>query len=445
MSDDYLRYFLGLRVLEMYKSVSMRPDTLFIEPHNGCQIRCKYCYAETWHHEKGHYITPERIRELYEKYQFESVMIYGGDIFYDWKLGQEIIKSVSGVKSIFISTNGLGITPDRIAFIREHCKKFELQLSIEPREWGQRVTTKAGVHQNDALKGLHKVNDLVDFVFNITIPAKNIDKWSPSLKPYHNEIEDLVGHDRYIAGWQMQDEPNCEVPPWVDAWLLEEVYDLQEDSYDFKRAMKGMSAVALNHWMTMARDTSKIIPAYYFNCNAGMGSLAVGPDGNLYSCHEKAVSETESFRVDSATPRGLYTLMKTKINNMDNGICLKCPAHYICGGICFAYLSTVRCEYERRRLSIGMEAAGKLFPHDLLELGRRQREMLNVFRNNYEAIRMDVRSKAWDDMVSGVLPVEQVAELAQRSLGISPKLDTPLWELPAIGGTPVNSYRGLTG
>lgn len=444
MADDYFRYFLGMRVLEMYRTISERPATLFIEPHNGCQIRCKYCYAEVWHHEKGHFITAEQVADLYQKYQFESVMIYGGDIFFNWELGQKIIKAVSGVKTIFISTNGLGLTPDRIAFIREHCQKFELQLSIEPREWGQRVTQKADVHQNDALKHLHKVNKLVDFVFNITIPAKQIDKWTPSLAPYHREIEDLIGTDKYISGWQLQDEPNCPLPPWVSAWLTEETFELQDDSYDFARAMKGMSAVALSHWMTMARDSSKIIPGYYFNCNAGMGSLAIGPDGQLYSCHEKAVSETDSFRIETASPRGLYQLMKKKINNMDNEICKKCPAHYTCGGICFAYLSTVRCDFERQRLPLGLEAATKLFPHDMVELGRRQREMLSLFRVNYEHIREDVRSQEWHDMVSGDLPVEQVAALAQRSLGISPKLDTLLWELPGPGEARMNSYRALT-
>jgi radical SAM protein with 4Fe4S-binding SPASM domain len=442
MADDYYRFFLGLRVLEMYRLVSSKPDTLFIEPHNGCQLRCRYCYAETWHHEKGHYIDPSMIADLYQKYKFSSVMIYGGDIFYDWEIAKKVFAAVKGVDTIFISTNGMGLTPERVAFIKEHCNRFEVQLSVEPREWDQRITQKADVHQNQALKNLHKVTHLINFVMNVTIPAQGLKKWSP-LSSYFNEFNDLLGTDKWVAGWQMQDMPAIPVPPWATQWMQEEWYDAQEKDYDLPRSMKGIASVGLSHLIPVARSNDKLIPAYYFNCNAGMGSIAIGPDNRLYSCHEKAVAEDNGFHINDATPRGLYGLMKNKINNMDNPLCTKCPAHYTCGGICFAYLSSVRCDYERLRLPLSFYVASKLYPNDLIEMARKQRSILEKFKSNYEVFKRDVRSKTWHDMVSGALPVEQVAALAERWLGISSHLDTPLWELPGLGTEP-NAYRALT-
>lgn len=423
--DDLYKYFLGLREIDSFIKLLYKPDTLFIEPHNNCQLRCSYCYADVKN------CSPERMsveefEELNNKFKFKNISIFGGDFFSNWEYAKTLISKFGYKESISISTNGIGLTKDRLAILREHCRYLSIQISLEPKSWNKRLAG-SGKHQNDLLKDVD-LSFLDNISVAVTIPKDGLDNWSKSIYPYIQEFNEILHRDDYLCTWKMEaGDINKEINPWTSSWLNETLFEIDGGFVGERFVRQSLLSNKLMFFKNLFKGSS-YFPAAMFNCNAGFGSISIGPNNKLYTCHEMAILKNDKFSVDLSL-RSLFKTSKNNIN-MNNKTCASCSSRYTCGGICLVFSGDQRCEYERIIQKLTLKAIDSIYPAEVIQFSRVQKAFLENFVNTHSSIKPILESDIWKKLVCGELPVEEVAALVKSFVGISVDLDTPLWELP---------------
>ncbi len=438
---ELFRYFLGARTLWAFCDASRKPHALFLENQRGCQLRCTYCYAETGDDSKAHHkVDPNYIRDLAQRYKFQSLNIYGGDFFYDWKLGQECLEAIGPVENLTISTNGIGVTPERIAFLKKFGRNLLLQYSIEPTRWGSRASGN-GKHQNDILKeNLHAVSAAfpqLTFSVSVVVPSNVTPETIGSLCGNIDEFRALLGTDRFFVAYKGVSLPGeagdtvlgkPEVWPWAAKLLAEEWDLISSGQYTYQLSRQGMLGGVLGQYRLAAAPYNKHRPFSFMSCAAGLGAISVGPDNKLYACHEEAINMLPGKEFASETPRGTWGRINPTMAQMDNQVCAGCPSKWFCGGICYVMHSNTVCEMQRARQALSLHAAEAVCEDTLEALAKAQDD----WRVSLDAQVADVRpllaSPEWGKLIRGELPPEEMVGLAHSLNGVRVNLDAPLWE-----------------
>lgn len=98
-----------------------------------CNLNCTYCNVDKLSKKK---INPKLFLETYKRKREElpqetfQVDFFGGEPLLQWDLVQEITQEISGDGSkLFMPTNGLLLTPDKVEFLNKH--NFRVSLSFD--------------------------------------------------------------------------------------------------------------------------------------------------------------------------------------------------------------------------------------------------------------------------------------------------------------------------
>lgn len=440
-APELYRYFLGARTLWAFCDATRKPHALFLENQRGCQLRCTYCYADTGDDTRAHHkVDPEYVRDLSNRYKFQSLNIYGGDFFYDWSLGKECLDAIGHVENITISTNGIGLTPDRMEHLKKFCNKLTLQYSIEPTRWGSRASGN-GVHQNAILRdNLHAISagsPELAFSVSVVVPTDVTTETIGTLRGNVDEFRDLLGTDRFFVSYKGISLPGDvgdsvlgkpEVWPWAAKLLAEEWDLISSGKYTRRLSDQGMLGGTIGQYRRAASRHNASKPFSFASCAAGMGAISVGPDNKLYACHEEAVNMVAGQAFSSETPRGTWARMSPAMAQMDNPVCAGCPSKWFCGGICHIMHSNAICELQRARQALSFHAAEALDDHTLDDLAVAQRTWLGSLDAQVSVVRPLLSTPMWADLIKGNLAPEVMVELAREMNGVRVNLDAPLWE-----------------
>jgi len=443
-AEEYLlwRYFLGMRVVHMFERICAKPVSLMADPLRGCQLQCSYCYSEVWN-DDGVRVSPERFAELQRLFGFPSLSMYGGDPFYDWKYTKSCIEAINAVKpldELLISTNGIGVTTDKVAWLKLHVPKIQFQLSTEPESWGARKSAN-GKHQREILGDrLHDVSKLLPIQIALAIPRTGLSKWE-TLDETIDYFQRVVGPtDNWSLNWKLEenDEPEptyskASLPPWYAEWLQDEWYAAMEKdgSYTKSRMRKGLVNMRMSSILRMIEKDQA--PVDYYNCAAGFGGLGIGPTGELSSCHHRAAVGDTNYRFDTVTARGLWEKMARETQHMNNSVCATCCSKYTCGGICYTSLNNSTCEAFRANLELALFVLANHLPDKAQRVSDVTRAAAEKSKKLVAQMRQLLESEHWDNLIRAKLSADEMGDLIAQFRGFMPKLDVPIWELPAPG------------
>lgn len=206
--------------------------------------------------------------------------------------------------------------------------QFNLQLSLEPEVWGLRIT-HGGEHIMSVLRRNETLRKLRYFHVNTVIPTS----YQVPRVGYVEYLEEIVNHKgdwNFSASFFPEANEDCErLPAFFDEWEAECMSVIHSNPDRFLN--KSLYFMAWEY-LPFVRGS----PYRYSNCDIAQ-STAMGPDGEIYSCHEQAVDLDPNWKKGP----GHENLHKASVHKwskmMDNPDCRSCPAHFVCGGVCYKH------------------------------------------------------------------------------------------------------------
>ncbi len=338
-------FFLIQRKIDSFKKAIQPIKYLFIEPYRTCNLKCSYCYAKN---PGNGQVDINILKNLLKNNKFEEVLVFGGEPFLTKEKGllPEITKLIEG--RLAISTNGINVDEEILTKLH---KNLSLQVSIEPREWGNRVS-KFGKHQNELL-GKDKFKNTYIY-FRITIPKEAV--YVP-LKQVIEQIAQIKGNYNFsITYWaENGNQLNSDL---IHKWIKDSLILFHEDN-KYKNKL-------IWEWWT-GRLFSMFTNKKYFeytNCNAAIESISIAPDSKLYGCHEMAVIENDKHKINVVEDR--LKLVKIYIDSFCLPECASCKIRYFCGGVCFVHQHRGSCEFLRKTFDAFLGVMDWYFNRNLL-------------------------------------------------------------------------------
>lgn len=293
-------FFRGVRILKALRASLSPPKHLFVEPSRQCNLACAYCYARSGP-EFTKRLDIDKIYELIDRYGFDVISFLGGEPLMD-KIYFRSVFEHGNWKSFFVSTNGILVDKSLLDLTESH-KELSFQVSIEPEEWGSRVT-RDGTKQITILERRQRDLPGHHISFRVTIPRTAT--YVP-LKNFIDRITEYMGSDNFdLSYWPATGK---DLPTRIDRWIDESytilktsvsrdykdklLFSNKFESYDQKYHRLMLVGASLTRGVFSEEGTR------YFFCNAGHGSVAVGPDGKLHMCHSNAINESTDDIVSS--------------------------------------------------------------------------------------------------------------------------------------------------
>jgi radical SAM protein with 4Fe4S-binding SPASM domain len=408
-SDVLFNFFLGIRKLNCISSTKKDPKVIFIEPWRTCNLACTYCYAKAGP-QFNKKISYTYLETLVSKYDFNRVLLFGGEPLLD----KDFLNNIYALKqwnSFFFSTNGVLINEEIHKKIVSS-PNINVQVSIEPPEWSQRINSQ-GEKQFDLLRSKLKLLAGSKFSFRVVIPP---DAPYLDLREFIDRLAHEVGSYNFsISYWPVYGQT---LPAWFDKWINESYQIIRTPDYtQCQNKLLGHSL--MQYFFEMQNDGFR-----FFNCNAVYGSVALGPDGRLHGCHENAVVENELDVVSSKQdPLEINNSQRRELayrwsNNMNKSACHNCTAKYICGGICFVTEQpSASCRFLRQLMPLILAEMIRYKSNETLNLMAKTEAAFEKLYAMKDELKQQVTGKKWKRLVSGELPLHEAVELAEKYYG----------------------------
>lgn len=438
------KYQAGLRALELFRRMFRRTSRLVVDSTKGCQLQCDYCYAEAGPKHGQTKVDPAVLGEIRARYGFEDVNMLGGDPLFDWAHTKACLKALGKVRKLSITTNGIGLSADRISTLKSCCETFELAISMEPPEWLTRVSgshTQAEMMGDRVSRALAAHPDIKPTVF-FTLPARPLDE-PPSVKRALAFASRVLGRPEFVskfsfAGGPTQSPIRLEHLSWASAMLAEEWDAISSPGYTLQRARSGLLGRYVGGMERAAGIEVSAAEAPYsaFTCMPGTADLSVGPDSRLYNCHEQGVRANDQFYVAEETPRSLWPSVRESIRTRNTGKaeCPTCSARWWCGGLCHAWSNPLQCDFADRAVHLALMALDTLAEHAGDSTLARLAHAQDLWHSslNTEEIHAMVETPTWDKLIMGELEIPEMQTFVEALGGKPVDPDAPLWTLPKL-------------
>ena len=336
---------LDSEALEVIKSyylkTNKRIDTLYLIVAQGCNLGCKYCFAENengnWKNSKMNFDVAKVSIDKFVNHIKENniadatIMLFGGEPLMNWSLIEEIVcyvnDSYPNVLNFSIVTNGTLINNEKALFFKKN--NIIPAISIDgPKEINdQNRVFKKGDRSvyNSVLKAIKvlKENEC-NFGLSITLTPDVISKrkemieWIKELKVKDVYLNPL--HCDYGDGWEKHYKNNTE-------FLIQTFYDLLEINIVNSRILRQIN--------------SFVSKSFYFSdcCAGGLNQLTIKPSGDVMVCQCNYFLEKnnmgnilkDSFKEIIEGKNANYWIENVPIMKKK---CLDCECIFICGGSC---------------------------------------------------------------------------------------------------------------
>lgn len=396
--------YLGFRKLKALSESRMPPKTLLVEPWRTCNLSCTYCYAHVKSEFSGK-LDLSFLSNIIKKYNFSSILIFGGEPLIDKEFINSILKFEPEIP-VSISTNGILMDKKFISDIVNY-PNVNVHVSLEPQEWGARVD-KAGHRQLDILHKKIEGFELPKFSFRVVIPAKS--SYLPITEFIDRLAQEIGSYNFSLSYWP---ENGTKLPDWISRWIKESFDALTKPDAE-KYNGKLLADSLMNYFLDVSENGFR-----FSNCDATHGSVSIGPDNKLHVCHENAVVEREYDIISSEnSPIQIDVNKSTDIaykwaNNQNNAVCEACEAKFVCGGICYLNtLHTSACSFLKQLLPLTLtEMLIHKLPETLRLVERSEKNYEQLFEIR-EELKKEVTNPTWLRLVSGELPVKRALELS---------------------------------
>lgn len=402
------KWFRLIRAFKMYSDYFAINDkyTLFIEPYKTCNLNCSYCYAEPVSG-TTHRLDFGRLEEIIKDYNIKDIRIFGGEPLLDFGFNNLLLKLFEKYPDTkyFISTNGICIDEDVINAINK--VDCTLQISIEPPEWKQRVNV-SGVSQFSLIEPkLKLLNGLNTYpIFRLSVPS-DIDIPFVSLTLFVEKLAQLKGNWNFALGvWPTFGR---KLPVWIDDWISEGHRIIDNKHLRYKMSNKYL----WTYFYSILNDFMSF-PFYNLNCNAGLQSIAISPDGEFYSCHEYAVITSKENKIGTrfVEPDLRFDVVNKYIRSINTKKeCESCSGKYLCGGICFTKEIESACEYIKKIMPLFLRWIQFVSPRSVFDWEIKTRKFLGVVMQEKETISKFVEEGKWKQYYSGGLQKDEVQTL----------------------------------
>lgn len=338
---------------------------------HDCNLKCKYCFAAQGNFNGEALLMPLEIGKKAFDFLVENsgnrrnleVDFFGGEPLMNFEVvkelvayGKELEKTNDKHFRFTITTNGMLLDDDKIAFINEHMDNVVLSLDGRKEINDLMRPTPNDKGSFDVIvpkfKKLIESRGDKDYYIRGTFTSYNKD-FSKDIMEFYNQgfkkisIEPVVTDENEPYAITMEDLPE----------ILSEYEKFSKEYIDLRREDKEL---LFFHFMIDLSQGPCIIKRMV-GCGAGSEYIAVTPTGEIYPCHQ-FVGE-EEFKIGDLSTGIVKTELRDEFkcaNVLNKEECSNCWARYYCSGGCHAnaYYNNgnimmpyeIGCEMEKKRI-----------------------------------------------------------------------------------------------
>lgn len=313
---------------------------------HACQMRCAYCFAGGGDYGGAGELMPwDTARAAVDFLLGESPGVgrwaldfFGGEPLLNWPVVRDTIlyaegraQRLGGRIHFTLTTNGLGLTPSRLAFLDEH--RVDLVVSVDGRPWvhdAVRRTVSGGPTWRQAVAAARRAagsRAARCLWIRGTFTRRNLDF-----------ARDVLFLHR-LGFRHVSLEPVCGGP--ADLALRIEDAPFLADQYRIvalacAQGLRSGGGLRFYHF-ELDPAGGPCLSRRLAACGAGGEYLAVTPAGELYACHQ--LVGQEEFRLGDVRrgitrPEVAERLWQRDVTNLEG--CRECWARFLCGGGCRA-------------------------------------------------------------------------------------------------------------
>lgn len=348
---------------------------------HDCNLKCKYCFASQGNFKGDRSMmsleTGKKALEFLAKNSGKrrnlEVDFFGGEPFMNFQVvkdlvayGRELEKNCNKNFRFTITTNGVLLDDEKMAFINENMENVVLSLDGRKPVNDEMRLTISGEGSYDVI--LPKIKRMVelrgekDYYVRGTFTSKNTDFGKDAMEFHKNgfkkiSIEPVVAPDK--MDYALKKEHMSDV--------LKEYEDFSRDYIKLKREDPDFMFF---HFMIDLEQGPCVIKRAV-GCGAGSEYVAITPEGDIYPCHQ-FVGEKDFLLGDLES--GIVNVeLREKFKNANvytKKECRECWARFYCSGGChanahYAHGDILRpyefgCEMEKKRVECALSIAASL-------------------------------------------------------------------------------------
>lgn len=406
ISDVIGKLINGIKNIQGIESKINTPtDQLQVFIGGGCQLHCSYCFIDT----NGNKPTKldfdlELIDEILKVHPIKNVKFFGGDPLFNSNLVMDCVNRIKDIDTIYITSNGLGLTKSFLEDITSKCKTLRLNLSAEPERWGHRVA-RNGVHSIHALRhviskiGWEFIKSKAKVVFNVTLPySRELD--------YEN-CESVVSELLYSLDINEIDIEfsieetfkfkSLSTPGYVNRILKYEEDHVTDTDFSYKNKLSGKSIGSMINTCYNVHKLNEF-PFAYASC----ANIIAIRNGGLFTCGVMSDDfyKNDSLKVD-IDKKSFVEPIKKQLLKTQNEVCYKCDYRNFCGSVCpNRNPGGHECDFFNRCFVIALKYISTHDKQALENLRHAQILFLDKIKKNAHFMRSQVDLDEWRDIIS---------------------------------------------
>lgn len=377
-TDEYRRY------AEM--SIKAPIKAMCLHVSHDCNLRCKYCFAETGDFGTGRKLmTPETGRKAIDFLiehsagrQNLELDFFGGEPLMAWETVTSTVDYARSVEKqhgknfrFTITTNGMLLDDEKIEYINREMSNCVLSL-----DGRKEINDNIRITANN--KGSYDliVPKFKKLVEGRTNPGRTDYYVRGTFTKYNLDFVEDVLHIASLGFPQLSVEP-VTAPADADYAIAEKdlpvifkgydrLYDIMAESVE----KTGKKPFNFFHFMIDLQQGPCAVKRLR-GCGCGNEYVAVTPDGDIYPCHQfVGIDEWKMGNIYDGQVNGEIADYFAKTHIYSKQGCSECWARFYCSGGCnangFVYEGDVRkpmpqqCELMRKRIECGIALGVKM-------------------------------------------------------------------------------------
>lgn len=377
-TDEYRRY------AEM--SIKAPIKAMCLHVSHDCNLRCKYCFAETGDFGTGRKLmTPETGRKAIDFLiehsagrQNLELDFFGGEPLMAWETVTSTVDYARSVEKqhgknfrFTITTNGMLLDDEKIEYINREMSNCVLSL-----DGRKEINDNIRITANN--KGSYDliVPKFKKLVEGRTNPGRTDYYVRGTFTKYNLDFVEDVLHIASLGFPQLSVEP-VTAPADADYAITEKdlpvifkgydrLYDIMAESVE----KTGKKPFNFFHFMIDLQQGPCAVKRLR-GCGCGNEYVAVTPDGDIYPCHQfVGIDEWKMGNIYDGQVNGEIADYFAKTHIYSKQGCSECWARFYCSGGCnangFVYEGDVRkpmpqqCELMRKRIECGIALGVKM-------------------------------------------------------------------------------------
>ncbi len=363
--DDYLD-------LDSVMPKNAPVKALCLHVSHDCNLRCKYCFADTGDFGTGRKIMPFEVAKNAVDFVVSrsanrrniEIDFFGGEplmamdtVKKTVEYARSLEKEHNKVFRFTITTNGVLLSDENIDYINEHMSNVVLSMDGRPEVNDDIRKTLNNKGCYDLImpkfqKLVEKRDENKDYYARGTFTRKNLD--------FAKDVLHIAE-----AGFKHLSVEPVTLEPYGDLYLTEDdlprIFDEYENLIDVILEKKAKGEPFNFFHFLIDLDQGPCVIKRLRGCGAGYEYVAVTPEGDIYPCHQFVGKE--EFKQGNVMEEGFDMDISSNFSAMNiytRKKCGDCFAKFYCSGGCSAANHSINgdlsdpyeigCELERKRV-----------------------------------------------------------------------------------------------